>query len=468
MQRPRRGSSSARRPKRADGLLYVVAVAAVAGCFPFGGEECVEPPLPPPIDEALSPIARALRYLQSTQLKSDQQLAYAQDWRGNWPQCVTLDGSGIFVRDVSPFMGTFIHHALTLIVEENRFCLKLAPSDIDGARSMRRAAVEMMLRFEAGPDRPDAGTFGFWPELRPDRPIGHSLLSWVLAPVASGPFLHGSRVPVNIWIFPQHLQLPSDADDTAVAYAVLLDHQVLDGGGEVTRGFERFFADWRDLGQVPRRNHPDWLAPNSGAYLTWLNYGENPEDARDNDVDVGVNANILYALGRYGKLDTVGVGEAIGVINAAVQADLHPFEPFGFTLYYPDNLAVHYCVARAYREGGVAELAPAAEVLVSDLIELAQCDEAGRCHWDRGHPHLNTAFAVLALMEAGYRGELVDDGIAYLLAEQDADSGAWKPGVFFGARLDDGTLGFWVSAALTTAMALEALARYGLIAEGMW
>jgi hypothetical protein len=453
---------------RAAGLSCLVAVAAVAGCFPFGGEECVEPPLPPPAGEALSPIAWALRYLESTQLKSDQQIAYALDWRGNWPQCVTVDDSGIFVRDVSPFMGTFIHHALTLIAEENQRSLKLDQSDIDRARSMRRAAVEMMLRFEAEPDRADAGTFGFWPELRADRPIGHSLLSWLLAPVASGPFLNGTRVPVNIWIFPQHLQIRSDADDTAAAYAVLLDHQALDGGAEVARDFERFFSDWRDLGQVPRRNHPDWLAPNSGAYLTWLAYGGNIEDPVANDVDVGVNANILYALGRHGKLDTPGVSEAVAVINEAVQADLHPSEPFGFTLYYPDNLAVHYCVARAYREGGVADLAPAVELLVADLIELAEFDEARRCHWDRGHPHLNTAFAVLALIAAGYRGELVDGGIAYLLAEQDAASGAWEPGVFFGASLDDGTVGLWTSTALTTAMALEALARYALVTEGMW
>ncbi len=236
----------------------------------------------------------------------------------------------------------------------------------------------------------------------------------------------------------------------------------MDDGPEVTIRFERFFADWRDLGEVPRRNNPNWLEPNSGAYLTWLAYHDDPAHPKPNDVDLVVNANILYALGRYDRLDTPGVEEAVRLIDDVIAAGIHKSAPSEATLYYPDNFALHYCITRARREGGVEALSPAVEALVEDLINTVQVDGSGGFFWDRGDPHLNTAFAVATLLTAELGNEIGVGAIDYLLSEQDPANGSWEPGLFFGGRLDDGTEGWWVSSALTTAIALEALCRHRL------
>lgn len=442
-----------------------VGVSAIVGCVLDVGDECGAS-APPRTSQPLSAIGAALRYLEHTQLKSDQHFRTVQDYAGDWPQCFAFDRDGPFVRDASPFMATFIHHALTRIAEPNRGPLDLTDADMDCARRMRRAAVEMMLRFQAGPDCPDAGTFGFWPHRARPRPPGELVLPALLDPLFPGPYWSGVRAPLNVPFYANHLMIPTDADDTAAVYAVLLDHAMLDGGAAVSVAFERFFADWRDLGQVPRRNNPDWLPPASGAYLTWLAYHDDPARPGPNDVDVVVNANVLYTLGRYGRLDTPGASDAIMIISEAVQTDLHPPDPFDLSLYYPDSHVLHYCVARALREGGVSDLAPAVELLVEGLLASVRRDRNGRCFWDRGDPHLDTAFGALALIAGGYRGAEVDGAIDYLVAEQDPDSGSWEPGAFFGGRLDDGTEGVWVSAALTTAMALEALVEHRLAAAG--
>ena len=46
-------------------------------------------------------------------------------------------------------------------------------------------------------------------------------------------------------------------------------------------------------------------------------------------------------------------------------------------------------------------------------------------YWDRGDPHLNTAFAMLALLNMSRGQELVPQAARYLISQQDLDSGAW-------------------------------------------
>ena len=62
----------------------------------------------------------------------------------------------------------------------------------------------------------------------------------------------------------------------------------------------------------------------------------------------------------------------------------------------------------------------------------------------------------------GESHDLVEKAIEYLLSEQDQQTRSWAPGVFFLGRLDNGTEPVWVSAPLTSAIALEALCRYQL------
>jgi hypothetical protein len=181
-------------------------------------------------------------------------------------------------------------------------------------------------------------------------------------------------------------------------------------------------------------------------------------------VDLVVNANVLHALGRYDRLDTPGVSDAVGIINAAVDSGAHLTEPEELSLYYPNNLSFHYCVTRAFGEGGVSGLGSAVELLVQDLQASAEVTQEGHSFWNRGDPHLNTAFGVMALLNAGCNDEIVDRAVRYLQSQQDPVTGAWEAGAFFRGRLDSGVEAVWVSPALTTAMALEALCAYRLTA----
>jgi hypothetical protein len=265
---------------------------------------------------------------------------------------------------------------------------------------------------------------------------------------------------LNLRIFPNALAIPTDADVTATSYAALLDHALLDGGADVEVPFHQFFVDGRDIGIVPRRANPPWLPPSSGAFLTWLSY------RRDflrypNDVDLVVNANVLFSLGREGRLDVPGVDEAIELINDATALGLHREHLEEITLYYPDNLVFHYAVSRAFQEGRVRGLAPAVEILAEELEASAVLREDGAVYWDRGAPHLNTAFAMLTLLNAERRADLVARAAAYLSREQASDGG-FDAAPFFIARTDGGQVFEFHSPSFVTAMALEALARYAL------
>jgi hypothetical protein len=415
-------------------------------------------------DATAGPVRKALGYLLAHQLETPylvfEGLRPVRDYPGDWPQFFSLRENPAWrVRDVSPFMVAFIHHSLTHVVEDHRRRLGLKAIDVKSARSMRRRAIQFISRFEARPGAPDAGTFGFWPYDAHPRVPG-PLLELVLLLTLRGPVLGGDRVPLNLHIFPTALAIPTDADVTATSYAALLDHAALDGGSSVDAPFHQFFADWRDLGIVPRRWNPPWLPPASGAFLTWLGY------RRDfllypNDVDLVVNANVLFALGRDGRLDVPGVPEAVELINQATALGLHRDRLEEISLYYPDNLVFHYAVSRAFREGRVAGLAPAVEILAGELESSAVVREDGSAYWDHGAPHLNTAFALLTLLNAERGGHLVQRAAAYLSKEQ-APDGGFDAAPFFIARTDAGQVFEFSSASFVTGMALEALARYVL------
>ena len=413
-----------------------------------------------------SPLQRAISFLSIHQVARPVDFvvdgARVVDFPGNWPQHFNLQGSEAFrVRDVSPFTVAFIHHALTYVNEDTRRPLGLSERDLRAARTMRQRAVGFMKRFASAPGAPDAGTFAFWPyDADPATP--GPLVTLLLSAWLQGPFLGGQRVPINMSIYPTTMAIPSDADVTATTYATLLDDARLDGGGNGHPGhFERFFVDWRDVGVVPRRLNPSWLPPASGAFLTWLTYRQPVFPLFPNDVDLVVNANVLYSLGRVDRLSVPGVAEAIELINLATALGLHNGHLEDISNYYPDNLAFQYSVSRAFYEGGVTALEPAVRIVADDLEASVQFRSDGTAYWDKGDPPLNTAFAVLTLLNAGRHTGIVERAVDYLVSQQDA-LGGFDAAPFFIANADGGQVFEFTSASFTTAIALEALARHAL------
>jgi hypothetical protein len=172
-----------------------------------------------------------------------------------------------------------------------------------------------------------------------------------------------------------------------------------------------------------------------------------------------VNANVLYALARYDRLEVPGVAEAVGLVNLVTASGLHRDRVEEITHYYPDNLAFQYVVSRAFREGPVPALEPAVEILANDLEASVLLRADGTAYWDKGAPHLNTAFAVLTQLNAGRDTPIVDRAIDYLISEQNV-LGGFDEATFFVGRTDSGQVFEFTSASFTTAMVLEALVRH--------
>lgn len=415
------------------------------------------------------PIVRALRYLENTQVTGAEaarlRATGTTEYPGNWPQEFHFaNAPTVRFREVSPFVVAFIHHALTLINEDSMEDLGLSQKEVSSARTMRQRAIEFLRRFESDPGSPEAGTFGFWP-YDPDPDTAETPVQQIALAVLQGPLLEGTRVPANVRIYPHALGIPPDADVTATTYTALVADGFLDGGPGVTGDPSHFLSDWTDTGAVPLRRVPDWLPGASGAFLTWLNYKDPPDLTIPNDVDLVVNANVLHALSRMGKSATPGFDAAVHLINAVVAQGVHRTRYDEITDYYPDSYVFHYCVSRAYHDGPVSALAPAVALLADEIEENAEELPGGAVRWNRGDPALNTAFAVLTLMNANRDTDLIGRGMQYLTTVQNPVTGGWSEAVFFIANTDGGPEIQWVSEAVTTAFALEALCRYRSLSD---
>jgi hypothetical protein len=423
-----------------------------------------DPPPQIPVDPGRSSIQRALDWLRNTQVTAAQEAAFhQQDWAGNWPQYLFPElVPEIRFRDVSPFVPLFVHHSLALANEQNAEALELTAGDVQAARLTRQRAMQFLERFRSQPPRPDAGAYRFWPYADdPARLEQRIVLGWLIQIFFGGDFFHGDCAPINIWMFPPGYLNPADADTTANSYDALLTAMEHDGGpipaGDPVGLFER----WRDLGQEPMRVELPWMPNPSGAYLTWIADRGPFEFRTPQDVDLVVNGNVLFCLGRFGRLDAAGAGEAAALIHQAVAEGIHR-DVLQVSHYYPDTLVFHYTVSRAFHEGGVESLGPAVQILADELEAEAELQPSGSVRWNRGDPALNTAFAVLTLLNAGRFGSLTEGGAQYLRETQHPVYGHWPEAPFFLGRSARGLTILWGSSAVTTAMAAEALMRVQL------
>ena len=400
-------------------------------------------------------ISAAIGFLRDSQLRGPVHEWMGSDCIGGWPQFFELTSTGSCICDMSPFMSAFIIEALSLISDDQKEALKLTSSDLDSADRMRRKAVEFVSRFEADVDGLANGTYGFWPYGPESRSLLDFLKAGILRVQGGVPLLRGKRAPRGVPFYPHAWRVPSDADSTACTYVALSRAAAAAETRFTPYPFWNTLCEWTDRGQARLRWNPAWLPPQSGAFLTWLPEQETVGNL--NDVDLLVNANVLYAFGYFGRLDTRGVQEAVRLINQSVLNAPHPISTSEFSLYYPNNKALHYFIARAYGSGGVTALWPAVDVLLDDLEKTA-CWNEGLCNWVSESPVLATAFGCLALLASGYRGPMIQGAIGYLEHHQIPTSGGWLAEVFFEARFDnDGDRLAWKSSSLTTAVALQAL-----------
>jgi hypothetical protein len=206
-------------------------------------------------------------------------------------------------------------------------------------------------------------------------------------------------------------QLPPDTDDTCCASAVLRRAHPFVMWGENVAALLRS----RDI---------------AGRFLTWIEPFAGP-----NNVDIGVNTNVLFYLG-----DRPETQAASDYVRRTLSQD----DPLEDARYYPDWLVLAYLVWRAYRAG--ANSLSEAWAATIQRVDAAQ-------HTDGSFGgDVRTACAVAVLSESLPRRDALRAGVEVLL-ERQAKNGSWAPGAVY--RSSDE---FFGSEALTTALCLDALA----------
>lgn len=211
---------------------------------------------------------------------------------------------------------------------------------------------------------------------------------------------------------------PDDLDDTFCALSALFCYdQKLIEGSVLARAVEILTAcEIRE----------------GGPYRTWLVGRGSPPIWRD--VDLAVNANIGYFLSLM-EIDLPGL---IGFVEEKIKAKTM------VSPYYPTPFPIVYFIARFYRGKKT-----------QDLIKLLLARRNRQGHW--GNP-LNTALAVLALINLAFKGDL-SVAVEYLVGE--ASKGEFQAYPFYtGVNPARDRRFFAGSKALTAGFCLEALSKY--------
>ena len=160
------------------------------------------------------------------------------------------------------------------------------------------------------------------------------------------------------------------------------------------------------------------------------------------DVAIGVNANVLYFLGR--RKETEPVVEAlIDTIRSAKESSCDT--------YYRNPFTIYYQISRNYREG-IHELAPVIEPVTRRILDSSRDDGSFN-----GNAH-DTAHAICTLLDFGKADDRLARAVEYLLAQQSCD-GSWPRRIYYSGSYGNIVAG-WGGEEMTTSLCLEALHRY--------
>ena len=236
---------------------------------------------------------------------------------------------------------------------------------------------------------------------------------------------------------------PPDVEDTALVSIVLerigiscrRNHGVLLGN----RRSDGVFHTWI----VPRKRLPLNVAhlrvvlPQLGRLEELKVYWEYSGACRD-DVDGGINANVLLYLGSR-RETRAAAGYLVDVVKRGAESACDK--------WYRHPLAVQYFISRAFANG-VVELGDAREEIVG-RVEAA----------DLVSSPLHAALGISTLLDFNAPSRLVNRAVEYLLETQNAD-GSWARAALYGRA---GSYSFG-SEELTTGLGVSALTHYERLA----
>lgn len=170
-----------------------------------------------------------------------------------------------------------------------------------------------------------------------------------------------------------------------------------------------------------------------GPYRTWL--VPTSAAAHWQDVDLAVNSNVAYFL----SLHEIDLPHLVQLVETAIDNNAYT------SIYYPSEYPVIYFISRFYR-------GHKADVVIRQLLAKKHTDNT----W--GNP-LDTALAVVALLNFAADPAEVVQAVSWLTSQQD-ENGSWPAAAFCLDPVTAGQPHYAGSAALTTAVCLEALHTY--------
>jgi len=223
----------------------------------------------------------------------------------------------------------------------------------------------------------------------------------------SGPGLF-SYYPASTKVY-----LPPDLDDTCCASAAL-------------RNVHPYFFWNQNLDALLASRNSD------GVFFTWIE-----PFAGKNNVDIGVNANVLLYLG--------DCSETLAASNYLHRVLLED-DPLKYSYYYIDRLFIVYLILRAYSEG-----ARSLKKIVNEVIRLLPDQQISDGSFGGD---ITTACAVALLGAGPLKSERLISAIKHLLGRQQED-GSWQQHPVY--RSADKYFG---SSMLTTVISLTALCLF--------
>ncbi|GEM_PF-1462500 len=93
-----------------------------------------------------------------------------------------------------------------------------------------------------------------------------------------------------------------------------------------------------------------------GSFLTWFPPKEAEENYKIETIDIVVDSNILWFLGKMGQLNIPGTHETIQFIRKILNTELIITKPLILSPYYPFSAGILYYLSRAIHWGNIIEL----------------------------------------------------------------------------------------------------------------
>jgi hypothetical protein len=265
-------------------------------------------------------------------------------------------------------------------------------------------------------------------------------------------FLEAEAEPDGTWNFQGrgNWRLPADLDTTVCAAAALL-----------TLGRREPRSLYRFLMHVVR---PTQAAP-GGPYYTYIGVNQHPEISVfapvTRELDVLVNVNVVFLCGL--------LGIAVPGATDFLMSNLHNKDFAKNNRYCISSHFQAYTLTRAYADGNVQSLGSALPAL-REHMRTALDEPVAEL------PAFEAACLATSLLNLGESAAVVRPYVNRLLASQERDGGwpIWAAGAGFPrewdwnwlARWPDGPASIdrgwcWGSRTMTTALALESLAKWG-------